>query len=382
MRIGLVIGSLLPGGAERVMSTMASYWAAQGHEVVLITLTSQSDDAFGVHPRVRRVGLGIWGASAGLMDAVRRTAQRVVRLRRAFRQERPDVIISFLEVSNVLSLIAGVGLGTPIVVSERIDPRHHPIGTMWNLLRKRMYRHAHGLVVQTESVRGWATTLVAPHRVHVVPNPANPVAYGGRSEVGRMQHRLVVGMGRLVKQKGFDLLIKAFAECAAKHSDWSLVILGEGHDRPALESLIREKELTGRVRLVGQIKDPLPFLLSGGLFVLPSRYEGFPNALVEAMSCGLPVIAADCPSGPRDIVREGIDGILIPPNDVAALAQAMEQLMSDEARQRRYGDRAREVTERFSLPRVMGLWEEVIEGAVGRRVNSQEVQALLRQKMA
>ena len=163
--------------------------------------------------------------------------------------------------------------------------------------------------------------------------------------------RRIVGLGRLADHKGFDLLLAAFQEVAADHPDWVLEIFGEGDQRPILEQYRDQHRLGDRVRLPGWTDRPAAVLSRGDIFVLPSRYEGFPNALLEAMACGLACISFDCDSGPREIIRPGVDGLLVPAGDVAALASALGQLMSDSDLRQRLGNRAREVVTRFSDPR-------------------------------
>ena len=170
----------------------------------------------------------------------------------------------------------------------------------------------------------------------------------------------VVAMGRLVKQKGFDLLLKAFGQCAAKHAGWSLVIVGEGHERQCLEALAADLGIQDRVRLAGLVKEPVSILRGADIFVMSSRYEGFPNALLEAMACGLAVISTDCATGPRDIICDGVDGVLVLPNDVGSLAAAMDRLMADKVERQRLGAKALAVTERFSGEKIMKQWDELL----------------------
>jgi glycosyltransferase involved in cell wall biosynthesis len=142
-------------------------------------------------------------------------------------------------------------------------------------------------------------------------------------------------MGRLHPQKGFDLLLEAFSRIKDQYPDWSLTILGDGPLREQIESLRDELGLKGRVHLPGAVKNPHQVLKQAELFVLSSRREGFSLALLDAMSYGLPVVAFDCRSGPREIIRDGVDGVLVPPEDVGAMAEALGRLMSDESERNR-----------------------------------------------
>jgi glycosyltransferase involved in cell wall biosynthesis len=361
MRIAMAISSDDIGGAQRVMALMANYWAALGHHVTLVSLGPPFKDRFALHRLVKRVPLNLSSDSAHLGQALYQNALRVLRLRDQLRQLQPDVVISFMGSTNVLTILASRGLGIPVIISERTNPHRQAIGSVWKSLRSLLYRHADALVVQSSALRDWARGVAGSARVDIIPNPVNPEFNGSVKETGRRESgHTVIAMGRLVRVKGFDLLIEAFARCAGQHPEWSLVILGEGEERSNLESLIVVKGLQDRVRLAGQVPRPSRILGQADLFVLSSRFEGFPNALMEAMACKLAVISTDCPNGPRDIVRDGMDGLLIPPDDVNALAKGMDRLMSDPVERQRLGASAMEVTERFSINKIMSMWNELI----------------------
>jgi glycosyltransferase involved in cell wall biosynthesis len=384
-RLALVISALDDGGAQRVFSLIANHWVERGVEVTVITLSRPESDFFRLAPAVRRVALGLTGPSRNPLQGALNNQRRWRALRRALREARPDAVISFVTETNLLTLAAGLGLGVPVVVAERSDPRHQPLGAVRRGLRRRLYPRAGAVVVQTESVARWARQALPGARVAVVPNPAarpqedgagggprakggsSPQAEGLRGLVLPPSGHLVVGMGRLSREKGFDHLVRAFARCAEIHPEWSLVIAGDGDERERLADLASRLGIAARVHLAGRVRHPGGLLRRADLFVLPSRHEGFPNALLEAMACGLPVIAFDCPSGPAEIVRPGQDGVLVPAGDEEGLASAMRRLMGDEEARRRLGERAVEVLERFSLDAVTAKWDAVIERAAADR---------------
>ena len=369
-RLALVISALDDGGAQRVLSLLANRWLERGIEVTVVTLSRPESDFFQLAPGVRRIALGLMGRSRNPLQGALKNQRRWRALRRALRDARPDMVIGFVAETNLLVLAAGLGLGVPVIVSERSDPRRQPLGAIRRGLRRLLYPRAAAVVLQTESVARWAREALPGARLAVIPNPATRPEEDGAGGGPRAKattdpappsgRHLIVGMGRLSREKGFDHLLRAFARCAEGFPDWSLVIAGDGGERPRLAELSARLGIAERVRLAGLVRHPGGLLRRADLFVLPSRHEGFPNALLEAMSCGLPVIAFDCPSGPAEIIRPGQDGVLVPPGDEEALAAAMRRLMADEAERRRLGGRAVEVLERFGLGAVMERWDALI----------------------
>ncbi|MDB4965215.1 MAG: hypothetical protein JWN44_904 [Myxococcales bacterium] len=351
MRLTLFIEALGSGGAERVLSEMANYWAARAETVQILTRTSLRSDFYRLHPLVGRVVVPRPLAPIGQAG---RYLLRVRALRQALVASRPDVIISFINTSNIEALLAAHDLGVPVIVSERCDPEQNLIPPHHTLFRRLLYPRADVVVVQTQSVRRWAERFVPPDRVAVVPNCVRQPA----SAPGVAREPLIVGMGRLVDQKGFDLLVAAFARVQRALPGWRLMIVGDGERRRELERQVAVLGLGERILLPGVTADAPSFFRRAGMFVLSSRYEGFPNVLLEAMACGAPVVATDCPSGPSDIVRHDHDGLLVPV-DVDALAAAILRLGNAPEERARLGENAVEVIARFHPDRIMARWDDL-----------------------
>ena len=361
MRVTLVISSLSGGGAARVMSIMASYWATKGWRVTLVTFDHRRVvPAYPLHVDVVHCPLAMLKKSSRMVCRVGNSLRRLWVLRRTVARSAPHVVISFLDVMNVRTLLATFALGYPVIVSERTIPSLHTIGILWNAMRRWCYPHANRVIVQT---RGALLGLSARRRrnVCVIPNPVVPPE-SVQSRTNR-RAQTIIGMGRLSREKGFDMLLLAFAQLAPKHPNWSLVIWGEGPLLDRLEKLRDDLELRQRASFCGRTSRPFDEMQRGALFVLSSRYEGFPNVLCEAMASGLPAVSFECPWGPAEIIRDGVDGVLVPHDDVDTLAQVMDRLMGDQSERERLAKRAREVVVRFGLESVMGLWETVIFAA-------------------
>ncbi len=223
-----------------------------------------------------------------------------------------------------------------------------------------MYPSACRLVVTCENNQAFFKPLLG-ERVCTIPNPIFPPS-AVQGETPFLPHRpLVITAGRLSHEKGYDLLIRAFAKLKNHYPDWNLLILGEGPRRVELERLVSDLGLKERVFLPGRVKNPYDYYEKADLFVLSSRYEGFGNVLGEAMACGMPVVAAKCSPSVTELVQDGVNGLLAEPDDVDSLTAAMDKLMSDEDRRASLGEQARFTSQRFSLDSVMALWENLIE---------------------
>jgi len=372
MRLTLVISSLACGGAERVMTTIANYWAARERDITLLTLDDGSVPPFyDLDDRVCHKALGLAGNSDNRATGLRNNLKRISGLRQAIRNSRPDIVISFMDKMNIVTLAAAQGLRVPVIISERTDPALKSIGGIWNQLRRWTYPLADMIIVQSKSALDYFPPQLQS-RARIIPNPISRPRIDTQV-CEQLVKPSLIAMGRLGQEKGFDLLLQAFARLKDEHREWTLTIIGDGSLRVELESLRDSLGLNDRVRLPGRVKHPQDLLRQGDLFVMPSRREGFPMALCEAMACGLPVICAACSGGPREIVRNGIDGLLIPTEDVDALTAAMDRLMRDEAERKRLASGARQVTERFGIEKVMGMWEEALERAGIKRRSAQLV---------
>jgi glycosyltransferase involved in cell wall biosynthesis len=356
VRIVLVINYLGCGGAERVLSTLANAWAKRGHDVTLLTLADLPPFYF-LDERVPLVRLGVAGDSETLVRALRENARRVDVLRKRLIATRPDVLISFMVHTNVLAILASIGTGVPTIVCEHTDPSQCKIGSVWCTLRLLTYPFAGAVTFLTENVfRRWRWLGNAS----VMPNP---VVIGESSSVASQYwpngNRRMLAVGRLAAVKGYDRLLSAFHRVAQRFPDWSLTILGEGPERLKLEKQVRELGLVGRVSMPGNAKNPFDWMEEADFLVMSSHHEGFPCVLGEAMACGLPTISFDCDSGPRDIIRHEVDGLLVPPGDVPALASAMERLMSDEGERAHLAERAPEIMDRYGLESILGRWDDL-----------------------
>lgn len=359
MRVTLVISSLGGGGAERVLTTLANYWAEAGWAVTIVTVADNAvETEYALDPRVNVARLSMHKPSTSLRRAAANNLERLRALRGAIRRSEPDGVIAFITTNNVLTRIATLGLRIPIIVSERVAYRNSSIPRAWRLLRPFTYALSTTIVMQTvDGVVDLPRFLRS--KVRVIPNPVLP---GPRKEVASAPGRKkLAAMGRLAPEKGFDLLLEAFARVAPNQPDWDLAIWGEGSLRDALTEQCDSLGLTDRVSFPGATKSPREKLAESDLFVLSSRREGFPNVLCEAMAAGTPVVSFACRFGPGTIIRDDVDGLLVPDGDVDALVATLDRAMSDESLRNRLGAEAVSIVDRYSLPNVAAQWETLLK---------------------
>ncbi len=365
-RLTFVIHQISAGGAERVLTLLANELCKKGWSVTLLTFDSGSEPVFfELHSGVQHWPLSLMREQGGWWKAIKVHFLRPWVLRRAIRKSRPDAVIAFLERMNILTLMATIGLKIPVIVSER----NHPVfntSKFLSLSRQAVYKMSACLVLQTHDAGAFFSSSIPKS---VIPNPILVPEYPAPVLKSEASSQTLVAMGRLCSQKGFDFLLNAFAPLGNKFPDWVLEIWGEGAQRGNLECLRDELGLRERVRFPGLTKEHYKTMAEADIFVLSSRYEGFPNVLGEAMACGLPVVSFDCPSGPSEMIQDGVNGLLVPPENIQELSSSLERLMASVELRNTLGEQARKITESYSLDKIVQSWEELI----GEVVNEQKI---------
>lgn len=361
MKIMLIIGSLQGGGAERVMHWLAQKLAGRGHSVALVTQMSKEDDVYSCTEQVHHASLGglprIMGSRA-VSFAVNVIRWRRFLLKRAD-EFRPDVVMSFMDKTNVSILMAFLFRREPVIVCERSDPAAGPNISWRRYVRPWLYRNrAAEVVFQTAGVEQRYAKKWRLSRTSRVPNAVTNEFSEALVESGG---RLVVSVGRLHSQKGHDLLIEAWAKLRGCRSDWKLRIIGEGPRRNEYEDLIKRLGVGDSVELPGFIPDVIGELQRASVSVLASRAEGFPNALIEMMAIGRAVVASDLPEVCTEVVDHNVNGLLFHGSSSSALASAIGSLIGNESLRDRLGKNALSVRARYSEERCLDLWEECIE---------------------
>lgn len=357
MHLTLIISSLNPGGAERVLSALANHWVSQGHQVSLVTFAEPSTVPFyPLDGKIQLVQLDQTAAESSFLKRSWNVLRRILCLRNTLKKLNPDVVVSFIDVINMTALLATIGLKMPVIVSERIDPTFHKIPTLYEWVRLRLYPFAAKIIVQTNSAADYFPKNLKM-LIQIIPNSIAPAA----STKSKKSHLIkeLISVGRLDTQKDHHTLIQAFSHLLPKYPDLTLTIYGEGEERQNLETLIAAFNLQDKVHLPGVTQSIQEALLTADLFVFPSLYEGFPNALCEAMAVGLPVIASNC-SGNIDVVQDGIDGRLFPVGDVDSLVTLMEELINNPEECRRLSLNAQKISERFHPTRILKLWDDLL----------------------
>jgi glycosyltransferase involved in cell wall biosynthesis len=360
MKIAAVIYNLSAGGAERVLVTLATGWQSCGHKVTVITLDTTQSDFYTLPTGVNHIALGVAGYSGNAFQAVSNNLKRIKRLRQAITRDKPDVIVSSMERTNILTLFASRPLKVPVIVMEHAPTNMNDIGLIWSILRQITYRWASALVSVSKVIDECFKWLAEDKR-WMIYNPIGLLPMNAPPELSlNPKRKYLIGMGRLSHEKGFDILIGIFRKLTDRYPQWDLILLGEGSERTKLDAVINQYGLGQRVLLPGNIRNPYPILKQCQIFILSSRTEGLPMALIEALACGLPSISFDCQSGPAEIIHNDINGILVPDKDTDGLQRAMENLMSDDAKCKRLASQAPASTERFRLDRIMQEWEQLI----------------------
>lgn len=419
----MAVSQLGPGGAERVAATMANYWAGCGHDVTLVTISDTPADFHRLDPQVNRVKLSpprgwlmrvrgsvarrIEGNKAPTRGVATTASDRQARQSRpldglrsmyaalqqrgaelfgtvarhrllgkssrayasllrvwhwpvgalhgVFMETHPDVVFSLLGETNIVTVTASAGFRHRVVISERNDPSQQQLEAPWNDLRPIFYPMAHAVSANSHGALASMRSYCPEAKLCYLPNSVKfPVVRGQAT-----RSHAVLFVGRLAFQKAPDVLIEAFARFRRTAPTWTLHLAGTGPMADPLRERVRDLGLQDHVKFHGVV-DPAPLFATCGMFVLPSRFEGTPNALLEAMAHRLPCIVSDASPGPLRLIRDGTTGLVVRTGSAEPLAAAMTTLSHEDPLRRALGNAAHERVREFSLDRVGPIWDEVV----------------------
>lgn len=342
------------GGAERVITTIAGAFAEDGYTVSLVTTNKEHNDYI-INPKVQRK---IILSHAG--NALSRTMERIIKLRKYIKEYAPDSIISFSTVPNMQALIASRGLKCKVIISERTDPSRYPTSNLGKRLRLFLYPYADVIVFQTNDARNYFPPKIKNKGV-VIFNPIRedlPEPYNG------VRENRIVGIGSLGEQKNWSISLKAAELFFKTHSEYRFDIFGEGPDKNRLQEYIDNSTLLrNRVFLRGFSLDAVAEMNTARMYISSSKYDGIPNSMLEALATGVPTIYTDCPvGGPKEFIINGFNGFLVPVNDSNALAEKMVELAENDDLCKRLSLNSVKIRKTLSLKKIVSAWEEVIEG--------------------
>ena len=278
-------------------------------------------------------------------------------LNRLLRMADSPVVLSFLTGSNVKAVLASIGLDTRVVLSERNDLSKQPPIWPRHVLRRWLYRYADAVTANSREAVASMENFVPSTKLFFVPNPVK-IPCSAACDMRR--DKVILNVGRLTAQKAQDVLLNAYAQVVVQEPEWKLVIAGRGVDKEKLQEQAAELNLMDHVDWVDWTPEIESYYQRAGIFVLPSRFEGTPNALLEAMSFGLPSIVSDGSPGPLEHIVDGENGLVVPVEDEKRLAEAILKLIESEELRNRLGATARVTMEEFSQDAVHGEWMRVL----------------------
>jgi glycosyltransferase involved in cell wall biosynthesis len=374
MRIALTIHALHGGGAERQLAELADFLVAHGHEVTVITWDHTHTDQYRVDSRVQRIGLGLMSDSRNLWQALLANRRRVQALSQQLRKYRPDVVISFTDKMNIVTLACRPT--SPVIIAERSDPRKQKLSRLWETWRNRTYPRAAAMIALTQPIAAALKARFPNSQVVVIPNAVaiassstttekpHTAEMSNPSTSNHLPKRRALAVGRLSPEKGFDLLLKAWQQANPAAEAWELVIVGDGPSREQLEKLRSELGLQHEVHFAGWCQDVATQYRTADLYISSSHYEAMSRSLLEALSYQLPVIATRATDGLEEIVQANVNGWLVPTADVVALAAAIRAATTPATKLNAMGAKSASLVKSHAWSNIGPKWLDLIEKVV------------------
>lgn len=356
MHIMIVTASLESGGAERVIAQLINGWSNSKIKCSLILL-KKTERFYTIYEGVKLYEIGQLDSIA-YIDKIK----KYKKVREIVKNSKPDIVLSLPEEIGIYVIGALLGVKVPVVVSERNNPWVMPYRKPTRLLRRIMYPLADGYIFQTEQASRFFSKRIQKKGI-VLPNPLEidrlPEPYSGKRK------KLIVGVGRLERQKNFKLLIDAFSLFYNSHNEYKLVIFGEGSLRSELEKYAEEKLIAESWSLPGKYQDILERINDAACFVLSSDYEGVPNALIEAMAIGVPCVSTNCkPGGAATIITNGFNGFLVPIGDSKTMSEKISKIVDSKEISEMFSKEATKIRDKLECNRVCCMWEKYLRKVI------------------
>lgn len=365
-KILIFIPYLTGGGAQRVVVNLLKGLAKKNYDLVLVVVSKEGPFLDKIPGKVKNIEL-----------SHNRTLLSVNELKNVYKREKPDVILSALNYANIVSVLAYklARIKSKVIVTEHSNYSNSIRAEsiikklVYMVLIKKTYKHADTIIAVSEGVgydlKEALGLKTNDYNFHVIYNPIVDEEItekqNGKAELQKLgNNRVVLGVGRLAKPKDFSTLIRAFSIVKPEMKNVKLIILGEGPEREMLEQLIADLGLKNDVYLPGFVDNPYAYMSKADLFVLSSRWEGFGNVIVEAMVCGLPVISTNCPSGPDEIIQDGINGVLVPVRDEQVMANNIVRVLTDNKFGNMLITNAKKRAQDFSIEKITEEYEKIL----------------------
>ncbi|WP_203458743.1 glycosyltransferase [Lacinutrix sp. WUR7] len=355
-KIAFIIPSLKAGGAERVVTTLSNQLIKEFD--VLIVVLYKCKPFYTLNPKIQVVFCkDIYTSNPSFFQSITNHFTLFGRSKKVILKENIDVVIGFTTIANIYSVIIAKLLRIPSIISERIHPQFSDISNFWIKIRRIIYPQTDVLVIQTLDIKNYFTKFIKEDKIKIINNPLAEELVEQRNLQTTKKNQIIC-VGRLDEQKNQELLIRAFANI--ERGKWKLLLIGAGDKHNFYKKLVNTLDLNESVIFIGNVKDISKYYNSAKIFVLPSNYEGFPNALIEAMYYGLSCIATNCPSGPSEIINHGENGFLIPVKDQLLLEKKLSLLIHNTDLQIQFKDKAIESTTIFEAEFIANKWRELI----------------------
>ncbi len=365
MKLAIVVPSLGAGGAERVAGIVANGLARSGVQVTFIAL-DQPDQPRHVdlENEIHLMRLALTGASRNSLTAISANWTRIRALRRALQSVSPDCVLSAVTETNVLTLIA-VGRRWPVLVWEHTDPWLWKLKKPWWWARWLLYRRAVSVVFLSRHHASYFKHRGYQIISKVLPNPVPVLSAADRSEGAiPVPKPFLLGVGRLDRLKGFFELLDLFKQVNSKHPEWSLVIVGDGNEAASLKQSAEDLGIAQSVYFTGAVMDPYPYYRACEIFISLSELEGFPMTLIEAMSCGCPVVMNAYSEAVHEIINHGENGFIVDRSNKENLHQVVERLMIDDKLRKQIGHNGTSVLSTYAEPKIIDGWKKLISAVL------------------